>query len=182
MIEDFRKRFWISLVLSVPVIVLSPMVQQILGYALDVPYSMYIAFVLSSIIFFYGGWPFLTGLTEEVKKGSPGMMTLIGVAISVAYLYSTAVTFGLEGMDFFWELATLIVVMLLGHWIEMKSVLGASKALELLVSMMPDEAQVIRDGQTVTVKVEELRQGDVILVKPGEKVPADGTVVQGKAT
>ncbi|MFD2069480.1 copper-translocating P-type ATPase [Pontibacter silvestris] len=181
MIDDFKKRFWISLVLSVPVIVLSPMVQHILGYALDVPYSMYIAFVLSSIIFFYGGWPFLTGLAEEVKKGAPGMMTLIGVAITVAYGYSTAVTFGLEGMDFFWELATLIVVMLLGHWIEMKSVLGASKALELLVSMMPAEAQVLRDGQTVTVKVEELRQGDVIVVKPGEKVPADGTVVQGES-
>ncbi|MFD1184817.1 copper-translocating P-type ATPase [Pontibacter rugosus] len=181
MIDDFKKRFWVSLLLSVPVIVLSPMVQHILGYALDVPYSMYIAFVLSSIIFFYGGWPFLTGLAEEVKKGAPGMMTLIGVAITVAYGYSTAVTFGLEGMDFFWELATLIVVMLLGHWIEMKSVLGASKALELLVSMMPAEAQVIRDGQTVTVKVEELRQGDVIVVKPGEKVPADGTVVQGES-
>ncbi|AKD05028.1 copper-translocating P-type ATPase [Pontibacter korlensis] len=181
MIEDFKKRFWVSFVLSAPVIVLSPMVQHILGYTLEVPYSMYIAFVLSSIIFFYGGWPFLTGLAEEVKKGSPGMMTLIGVAISVAYLYSTAVTFGLEGMDFFWELATLIVVMLLGHWIEMRSVLGASKALELLVSMMPAEAQVIRDGQIYTVKVEELRQGDIILVKPGEKVPADGVVVQGES-
>ncbi|GHA81877.1 copper-translocating P-type ATPase [Pontibacter akesuensis] len=181
MIEDFKKRFWISLVLSVPVIVLSPMVQHILGYALDVPYSMHIAFVLSSIIFFYGGWPFLTGLAEEVKKGAPGMMTLIGVAITVAYGYSTAVTFGLEGMDFFWELATLIVVMLLGHWIEMRSVLGASKALELLVSMMPAEAQVIRDGQTYTVKVEELQAGDIIQVKPGEKVPADGVVVQGES-
>ncbi|AKD04332.1 Cation-transporting P-type ATPase [Pontibacter korlensis] len=181
MIEDFKKRFWVSLALSVPVIVLSPMVQHILGYTLDVPYSMYIAFVLSSVIYFYGGWPFHTGLVEEVKKGSPGMMTLIGVAISVAYIYSTAVTFGLEGMDFFWELATLIVVMLLGHWIEMRSVLGASKALELLVSMMPAEAQVIRDGQTYTIKVEELRQGDIILVKPGEKVPADGVVVQGES-
>ena len=109
------------------------------------------------------------------------MMTLIGVAITVAYLYSTAVTFGLEGMDFFWELATLIVVMLLGHWIEMRSVLGASKALELLVSMMPAEAQVLRGGQTVTVKVEELQPGDTILIKPGEKVPADGVVVQGES-
>ncbi len=125
MIEDFKKRFWVSLVLSVPVIILSPMVQHILGFSLDVPYGVYFAFVLSSIIYFYGGWPFLTGMAEEVKRGAPGMMTLIGVAISVAYLYSTAVAFGLEGMDFFWELATLIVIMLLGHWIEMKSVLGA---------------------------------------------------------
>ncbi|MCC9169010.1 copper-translocating P-type ATPase [Pontibacter harenae] len=181
MIEDFKKRFWVSLVLSVPVIILSPMVQHILGFTLDVPYGMYIAFVISSIIYFHGGWPFLTGMAEEVKRGVPGMMTLIGVAISVAYLYSTAVAFGLEGMDFFWELATLIVIMLLGHWIEMKSVLGASKALELLVSMMPAEAQVIRDGQTSTVKVEELQPGDIILIKPGEKVPADGVVEQGES-
>ncbi|PRY11366.1 Cu2+-exporting ATPase [Pontibacter ummariensis] len=181
MIEDFKKRFWVSLVLSVPVILLSPMIQHILGYSLQVPYSMYIAFALSSIIYFYGGWPFLKGLVDEVRKGAPGMMTLIGVAITVAYVYSTAVAFGLEGMDFFWELATLIVVMLLGHWIEMRSVLGASKALELLVSMMPAEAQVIRNGQTVTVKVEELQPEDLILVKPGEKVPADGVVKQGES-
>ncbi|GGG15808.1 copper-translocating P-type ATPase [Pontibacter amylolyticus] len=181
MIEDFKKRFWISLALSIPVILLSPMVQHILGFTLDVPYSMYIAFVLSSIIYFYGGWPFLTGLVEEVKKGAPGMMTLIGVAITVAYLYSSAIVFGLEGMDFFWELATLIVIMLLGHWIEMKSVLGASKALELLVSMMPAEAMLIRDGETVRVRIEELQKGDLILVKPGEKVPADGVVEDGES-
>nr|WP_255481134.1 copper-translocating P-type ATPase [Pontibacter sp. Tf4] len=181
MIEDFKKRFWVSLVLAVPVILLSPMVQHILGFSLDVPYAMYIAFILSSIIYFYGGWPFLTGLAEEVKKGAPGMMTLIGVAITVAYLYSTAVVFGLEGMDFFWELATLIVIMLLGHWIEMRSVLGASKALELLVSMMPAEAMLIRDGETVKVRIEDLQKGDLILVKPGEKVPADGVVEDGES-
>ncbi len=181
MIEDFKKRFWISLALSIPVIILSPMVQHILGFTLEVPYGMYIAFVLSSIIYFYGGWPFLTGLAEEVKKGSPGMMTLIGVAITVAYLYSTAIVFGLEGMDFFWELATLIVIMLLGHWIEMRSVLGASKALELLVSMMPADAMLIRDGETVRVRIEELQKGDLILVKPGEKVPADGVVEDGES-
>ncbi|WP_299700564.1 copper-translocating P-type ATPase [uncultured Pontibacter sp.] len=181
MIEDFKKRFWISLALSIPVIILSPMVQHILGFTLDVPYGMYIAFVLSSIIYFYGGWPFLTGLAEEVKKGVPGMMTLIGVAITVAYLYSTAIVFGLEGMDFFWELATLIVIMLLGHWIEMRSVLGASKALELLVSMMPAEAMLIKDGETVRVHIEDLQKGDLILVKPGEKVPADGVVEDGES-
>ncbi|WP_418313998.1 copper-translocating P-type ATPase [Pontibacter actiniarum] len=181
MIADFRKRFWISLVLSIPVILLSHMVQNILGYSLQVPYSLHISFILSSIIFFYGGWPFLTGLAEEVKKSSPGMMTLIGVAITVAYLYSTAIVFGLEGMDFFWELATLIVIMLLGHWIEMRSVLGASKALELLVSMMPADAMLIRDGETVQVRIEELQKGDLILVKPGEKVPADGVVEDGES-
>ncbi|SFH14550.1 copper-translocating P-type ATPase [Pontibacter chinhatensis] len=181
MIEDFKKRFWVSLVLSVPVVIFSPMVQHILGFALDVPYSMYIAFILSSVIYFYGGWPFLTGLAEEVKKGAPGMMTLIGVAITVAYLYSTAIVFGLEGMDFFWELATLIVIMLLGHWIEMKSVLGASKALELLVSMMPAEAMLLRNRETVKVRIEELQKGDLILIKPGEKVPADGVVEDGES-
>ncbi|MFD2512474.1 copper-translocating P-type ATPase [Pontibacter locisalis] len=181
MIADFKKKFWVSLVLSIPVIIISPMIQDIVGYSLHIPYNMYIAFALSSIIFFYGGWPFLTGLVEEVKKGAPGMMTLIGVAITVAYLYSSAVAFGLPGMDFFWELATLIVIMLLGHWIEMRSVLGASKALELLVSMMPSEAQVVRGGETVTVKVEELQPEDLILIRPGEKVPADGVVAQGES-
>ena len=183
MIEDFKRRFWISLILSIPVIVLSPMVQHILGYSLglDASIQLWISFGLSTIIYFYGGWPFLTGLVEEVKKGSPGMMTLIGIGISVAYFYSTATVFGLEGMDFFWELATLIVVMLLGHWIEMKSVLGASKALELLVNMMPAEAHVIRNGETVKVRIDELQKGDVILVRPGEKVPADGLVVEGES-
>ncbi|WP_017733998.1 copper-translocating P-type ATPase [Nafulsella turpanensis] len=183
MIEDFKRRFWISLVLSIPVIVLSPMVQHILGYSLgmEVATQLWISFGLSTIIYFYGGWPFLTGLVEEVKKGAPGMMTLIGIGISVAYFYSTAMVFGLEGMDFFWELATLIVVMLLGHWIEMKSVLGASKALELLVSMMPAEAHVIRKGETVKVRIEELQKGDIILVRPGEKVPADGLVEEGES-
>src|SRR5690606_22659361 len=181
MIEDFKRRFWVSLILALPVIVFSPMIQDVIGYSLNLPYQDWISFILSSIIFFYGGWPFLTGLVEEVKKGSPGMMTLIGVAITVAYAYSSATVFGLEGMDFFWELATLIVVMLLGHWIEMKSVLGASKALELLVSMMPAEANVILDGQTVKLRIEDLQKGDVILVKPGEKMPADGTVEEGES-
>ncbi|MGK7391505.1 MAG: heavy metal translocating P-type ATPase [Candidatus Cyclobacteriaceae bacterium M2_1C_046] len=181
MIEDFKKRFWISVVLSVPVILFSPMIQDILGYSLGIPYQMWISFGLSTIIFFYGGWPFLKGLVEEIKGGSPGMMTLIAVAVTVAYAYSTAIVFGLEGMDFFWELATLIVVMLLGHWIEMKSVLGASKALELLVNMMPSEATVIRDGESHKVHINDLRKGDVVLIKPGEKVPADGTVVEGES-
>ena len=181
MIKDFKRRFWISLI-SIPAILLSPMVQHILGFTLDVPCAGYIAFGFSSIIYFYGGWPFLKGLVEEVKKDSPGMMTLIGVAITVAYVYSSAVVFGLEGMDFFWELATLIVVIiLLDHWIEMKSVLGASKALELLVSMMPATAHVVHGGQTLQVSIGELQKGDVILVKPGEKVPADGVVIEAES-
>nr|WP_231862336.1 copper-translocating P-type ATPase [Rufibacter sp. DG15C] len=181
MIDDFRRRFWVSLLLSLPVIILSPMVQHILGYRLEIPFGMSIAFALSSVIFLYGGWPFLTGLWQEMKKGAPGMMTLIAIAITVAYLYSTAIVFGLEGMDFFWELATLIVIMLLGHWIEMKSVLGASRALELLVSLMPSEAHVIREGETVNIAVDALQKGDLILIKPGEKVPADGLVEEGES-
>lgn len=181
MIDDFRKRFWVSLLLSIPVIIISPMVQHILGYRLDIPYHMFIAFGLSSIIFFYGGWPFLTGLKKELKKGAPGMMTLIAIAITVAYLYSTAIVFGLEGMDFFWELATLIVIMLLGHRIEMKSVLGASRALELLVSLMPSEAHLIKEGETVNIRIDALQKNDLILIKPGEKVPADGLIEEGES-
>jgi Cu2+-exporting ATPase len=181
MIEDFKKRFWVSLILSIPVLVLSPMIQGFFGFEISFVGSKYVLFILSTIIFFYGGWPFLKGFVNEIKQGAPGMMTLIAVAISVAYFYSTAVVFGLEGKMFFWELATLIVIMLLGHWIEMKSILGASKALELLVSMMPSEAHKIIDNQVVDVKLEELQKDDIILIKPGEKVPADGLIISGES-
>jgi P-type Cu2+ transporter len=181
MIMDFKKRFWISLILSIPVLALSPMIQGFFGFKLTVPGNDYVIFVLSSIIFFYGGWPFLKGLFGEVKKATPGMMTLIAVAISVAYFYSAAVVFGLPGKMFFWELATLIVIMLLGHWIEMKSVLGASKALELLVSMMPSEAHLVEGDSIIDIKLEDLKLEDIILIKPGEKVPADGIIVDGES-
>ncbi|HWA06290.1 MAG TPA: heavy metal translocating P-type ATPase, partial [Ignavibacteria bacterium] len=154
MIEDFKKRFWVSLILTIPILVLSSMIQDFFGYSLNVPYNSYILLVLSSVVYFWGGWPFLKGFTTEIKQKGPGMMTLIAMAISVAYFYSAATVFGLKGMDFFWELATLIVIMLLGHWLEMKSVLGASKALQLLVSMMPAEAhRVTKDGQIEDVKL-----------------------------
>ncbi|WP_407654496.1 copper-translocating P-type ATPase [Catalinimonas niigatensis] len=181
MIEDFKKRFWISLVLAIPVLALSEMIQQWLGFEIDFEGRGYILFGLSSIIYFYGGWPFLKGLVDELKTNGPGMMTLIAVAITVAYVYSSAVVFGLEGMDFFWELATLIVVMLLGHWIEMKSVMGASRALELLVQMMPAEAHLVHGDHIMDVKVEELKKNDIILIKAHEKIPADGTVQEGES-
>ena len=181
MIEDFKKRFWISLVLSVPVLVLSPMIQDFLGFEVSFNGSLYVLFALSSVVFFYGGWPFLTGLKDELKKGAPGMMTLIAVAITVAYVYSSAVVFGLVGKMFFWELVTLIDIMLVGHWIEMKSVLGASKALELLVSMMPSEAHKVEGDQITDVKLEALQKDDIILIKPGEKVPADGSIIEGES-
>ncbi len=182
MIDDFRKRFWISLVLTLPILVLAPMIQELLGYELRFPGDRYVQFGLATIIFFYGGWPFLKGLADEVRQKSPGMMTLIALAISVAYFYSGAVVFGLGGKIFFWELASLIDIMLLGHWIEMKSVMGASNALQELAKMMPSEAHRINDnGETEEIELSELRPNDLILVKPGEKIPADGEVQEGQS-
>ncbi|MDX1665644.1 MAG: copper-translocating P-type ATPase [Saprospiraceae bacterium] len=180
MIRDFRKRFWVTLALTIPILLLSPLIQSWLGVDWRFNYDRYLAFGLSSVVFFYGGWPFLKGLIDELSDRSPGMMTLIGVAIIVAYGYSSAVVFGLEGKTFFWELSTLILVMLLGHWIEMKSVLGASRALEKLIELMPDDAHLIEEGETRTVEVSELKTGDLILIKPGEKVPVDGEVEEGE--
>lgn len=179
MITDFKRRFFISLIVTVPILLLSPMIHRWTNIDLSFPGSHYILFTLSTFIYFYGGWPFLTGLKDELKEKQPGMMTLIAMAISVAYLYSTATVFGLLGNDFFWELATLIDIMLLGHWIEMRSVLSASSALSKLAELMPNTAHVFRDGEVAEVYVGELRWEDKILIKPGEKVPADGTIVKG---
>lgn len=181
MITDFKKRFWVSSILSVPVLLLSPMIQDFFSFQMVFTGDLYVLFILSSFIFFYCGWPFLKGLFSEVKKGSPGMMTLIAIAITVAYVYSSAVVFGLEGKMFFWELVTLIDIMLVGHWIEMKSVLGSSKALELLVSMMPAEAHKVHGDHIMDVKVEHLMKDDIVLIKPGEKVPADGIIIEGES-
>jgi len=185
MIEDFKKRFWISLVITIPILLLSPLVQQFLGLKETLRFNgdIYVLFALSSFTFFYGGWPFLKGLIDELKKKQPGMMTLIALAISVAYFYSSAVVFGVKGEVFFWELATLIDIMLLGHWIEMKSVMGASKALEELAKLMPDEAHKIDDKGNVTdVPVSELKHKVKLLIKPGEKIPADGKIYEGKSS
>jgi len=183
MVEDFRKRFFVSLVLMVPILLLSPMIQMFIEVDWSFQGDKYILFGLSTILFFYGGWPFLTGAVDEFKKKSPAMMMLIALAIIVAYIYSSATVFWLEGDDFFWELATLIVIMLLGHWIEMKSVVGASKALEELVKLMPETAHLIAaDGSTTDVPVENLKAGDRVLVKPGEKVPIDGRVYEGSSS
>lgn len=167
------------LVLTVPVMLLSQMIQHWLGITFTFPGDAWVLLGLSSVVFFYGGWPFLKGWWEEMKGRDPGMMTLIGFAITVAYIYSVATVFGLPGMDFFWELTTLILIMLLGHWIEMKSVMGASRELELLVQLMPDEAHLVHGDHVMEVKTESLKAGDVILVKPGEKVAADGTIEEG---
>ncbi len=185
MVADFRKRFIVSIVLTIPILLLSPLIQGLLRIenVLSFTGDSYVLFALSTIVFFYGGWPFLKGIYNEIKAKQPGMMTLIALAIVVAYVYSSAVVFGLTGKVFFWELATLIDVMLLGHWIEMKSVMGASRALEELAKLMPSEAHRIGpDGKTVDVDVEELVTGDKILVKPGEKYPADGIIVEGQTS
>ena len=185
MVEDFKKRFWISLIITVPVLLLSPLIQEVLGLRNSLRFSgdFYALFGLSTFVFFYGGYPFLKGFFEEMKKFKPGMMTLIALAISVAYFYSSAVVFGLRGTVFFWELVTLIDIMLLGHWIEMRSVMGASRALEELAKLMPDEAHlVIENGDTKEVAVKDLKHKDIILIKPGEKIPADGLVVEGRTS
>ncbi len=183
MVEDFKRRFFLSAALTVPILLLSPMIQQFFGFTLDFPGRAWVLWGLASAVYFYGGWPFLTGLVGELRGGRPGMMTLIALAISVAYAYSSAVVFGLPGKVFFWELATLIDVMLLGHWIEMRSVLGASRALEELVKLLPAEAHLLRpDGSLVDVPVSQLRVGDRVLVRPGEKVPTDGVVVEGESS
>jgi len=181
MIAEFRKRFWVVLALTAPVMILSPMIQHWLNLSIRFTGDLYVLAGLSSVIFFYGGWPFLTGWWDEMKTRNPGMMTLIGFAITVAYVYSVATVFGLKGMDFFWELATLILIMLLGHWIEMRSVAGASKELELLVQLMPDEAHLIHGDHIMDVKTESLKEQDVILIKPGEKIAADGKIVEGES-
>ena len=181
MIDDFRKRFYVVAVLTIPIMLLSQMIQQWLNINISFPGSQYVLLALSTVVFFYGGWPFLKGLVQEAKAKNPGMMFLIGFAISVAYIYSVAIVFGLEGMDFFWELATLILIMLLGHWIEMKSVAGASKELELLVQLMPADAHKVTGDKVEDVKTDSLLEGDTILVKPGEKVAADGIIAEGES-
>jgi len=184
-IEGFKKRFWISIAFTIPILILSPMIQHFLGLKVAMRFNgdIYALFALSSFVFFYGGYPFLKGLFDELKNKLPGMMTLIALAISVAYFYSSAVVFGVKGEVFFWELATLIDIMLLGHWIEMKSVMGASKALEELAKLMPDEAHKIDDaGNVADVSVSELKHKDKLLIKPGEKIPADGKIYEGKTS
>ncbi|GMN11040.1 heavy metal translocating P-type ATPase [Croceitalea sp. MTPC9] len=179
MVKDFRKRFWVSLIITIPILFFSPMIQEFFGYDYLLPGNPYVLFILSSFVYFWGAWPFLKGFYKEIKAKGPGMMTLISMAISVAYFYSTATVFGLKGEDFFWELSTLIVIMLLGHWLEMKSVLGASKALQLLVSMLPSEAHKVVGDKIEDVSLENLVKDDIILIKPGEKVPADGIITEG---
>ena len=180
----FRERFWWSLILSIPVVIFSPMVAHLLGYPLpEFPGSTWVPPVLDTIIFVYGGTPFLKGGWKEVKSRQPGMMLLIAMAITVAFVASWVTTLGLGGfdLDFWWELALLVTIMLLGHWLEMRALGGASSALDALAALLPDEAEKVIDGTTRTVDISELVVGDVVLVRAGARVPADGTIIDGAA-
>ncbi|MGZ8897621.1 MAG: copper-translocating P-type ATPase [Halobacteriota archaeon] len=184
-IADFRRRFWVSLIITIPILILSPSIQSLAGFgeALRFPGDQYVLFILASFVYVYGGYPFLKGIVNELRARVPGMMTLIAVAITTAYLYSAAITFGLSGGVLFWELSTLIDIMLLGHWIEMRSILGASQALEELAKLMPSDAhKLLSDGSVSDVPLDSLIVGDYVVVKPGEKVPADGEVVEGETS
>ncbi|WP_022794887.1 copper-translocating P-type ATPase [Marinococcus halotolerans] len=183
MIQDFKRRFIVSVILTIPILLLTSAIQQFLGLDWGFTYDSWVLFGLATMVFFYGGWPFLTGAIDEIKQKNPGMMTLIGLAIVVAYGYSTMVVFGWSGRNFFWELATLIDVMLLGHWIEMRSIMGASNALKELIKLMPNEAHRLNsDGSTEDVPVDQVQKDDQVLIKPGEKVPVDGIIIDGSSS
>ena len=180
----FRERFWWSLILSIPVVIFSPMVAHLLGYPLPAfPGSTWVPPVLDTIIFVYGGTPFLKGGWKELKSRQPGMMLLIAMAITVAFVASWVTTLRLGGfdLDFWWELALLVTIMLLGHWLEMRALGGASSALDALAALLPDEAEKVIDGTTRTVDISELVVGDVVLVRAGARVPVDGTILDGSA-
>ncbi|WP_208599072.1 heavy metal translocating P-type ATPase [Desulfonatronum thioautotrophicum] len=182
--EMFRTRFWICLLLTVPALVWEPMLQDWFRYsAPEFPGSGYIPAFFGTIVFFYGGMVFLRGALEELANRRPGMMTLIALAICVAFVYSAAVTFGFPGHALWWELATLVTIMLLGHWIEMRSVSQAQGALKELAKLLPDTAERLTDGdQTEDVPVDELREGDLVLIRPGASVPIDGVVLSGESS
>jgi len=180
-IEEFKRKFWVSLILTIPILLLSEMIQVWFGFSLVIPLQKEVLFFLSLLVYLYGGWPFIKGMVQEVRKRQPGMMTLIGTAISVAFFYSAGTVFVIVGKDFFWELVTLIDVMLLGHWIEAKSILGASRALEELVKIMPTTAHLVKKGKIVDVPVSQLEVDDNVLVRPGEKIPSDGVVIEGES-
>ena len=183
MLHNFKKRFFVSLVLTIPLIIISDLPRLLFAIESHFYGRYFLLFILSTLIYGYGGWPFFRGMYKEIKTRRPGMMTLVGLAITVAYLYSGAVAFGLPGKTFFWELATLIDIMLLGHWIEMRSVMGASKALYRLAQLLPANAHLIADDGSITdVPISQLQPKNKVLIKPGEKIPADGTVVEGSST
>lgn len=182
-IGQFRDRFWVSLVLAVPVVVFNHMFADLLGYTPPTfPGSEWVSPVLGTVVFFYGGWPFLTGALVEARSRRPGMMLLIALAITVAFVASWATTLGAAmELDFWWELALLVVIMLLGHWLEMRALGAASGALDALAALLPDRAEKVTGTGTLEVAVSDLATDDVVLVRPGARVPVDGLIVDGEA-
>lgn len=182
-VAQFRRLFWINLVLAVPVVLLSPMFAMIIGYEIPSGGVRFVAPVIGSVMYVWGGRPFLRGAVDELRARRPGMMLLIALAITVAFLASWGATLGLlhHELEFWWELALLIVIMLLGHWIEMRSLAQTTSALDSLAALLPDEAERVDGGQTVRVSPDELRRGDLVIVRPGARVPADGRIVDGGA-
>ncbi len=179
--EDLKHRFIISVIVTIPILLFSPMIQMWFGFIIDFPYMDLLTFALSTLIYFYGGWPFLTMMIEEIKSKEPGMMTLISMAISVAYFYSAIALLIWPDKSFFWELATLIDIMLIGHYIEAKSISGASDTLEELVRLIPKKAmRFTSEMELEEVDVSQLRLGDEILIHPGENIPADGEILKGE--
>jgi Cu2+-exporting ATPase len=180
--EIFRRKFWLSLALTIPLVVTSEMVMDWFGYSIDLPGQSWLGPVLGSIVFWWGGWPFLTGGVAEARSRQPGMMLLIAMAIVVAYGASMLTSLDVLELDFWWELAALVTVMLLGHWQEMKAIGQAQGALEALAALLPDDAERVgEDGEVTTVAVSDLAPGDVVLVRSGARVPADGEIVEGTA-
>src|SRR5215203_4834338 len=180
--EMFRRRFWLTLLATIPLIATSEMVMDWFGYSIDFPGIAWVGPVLGSFVFWWGGWPFLAGGVAEVRDRQPGMMLLISMAIAVAYVSSLATSIGWLDLEFWWELAALVTIMLLGHWQEMKAIGQAQGALAALAALLPDEAEVVgTDGEVETVSITELRVGDVVLVRSGARVPADGQIVDGEA-
>src|SRR5579885_2044477 len=179
----FERSFWIALILTIPVLFYSDLIQALLHYqAPSFPGSMWLIPILSSIIYWYCGWVFLSGAFSELRVGRPGMMTLVALAISTAYFYSLAITFRLlNGMPFYWELATLVTIMLLGHWLEMRAVGNAQNALQELAKLLPDTAERIVNGSVEHVAVSDLKVGDRVLVRPGARVPGAGKVAEGES-
>ena len=178
--EDFIKKFWVCFILSIPIILYSDLPKLFFDWNAPIFYgSNYISLILGSIIYFYGGLVFIKGAINELRNKLPGMMTLIAIAITTAYLYSVWSVFTGSEMTLFWELSTLIIIMLIGHWVEMKAVENAKGALHELIKLLPNTSEILREGKIYTIPTNELKEGDMVLVRPGGKIPADGVIVEG---